>query len=692
MLMQQPPETSTTSARAQLPSISSPAVIVGVVISLGIALIVSQEFFVQFNTLVSVGLAFAITGFCVMVHPLSKWSTLDILGAGALSGGISLMASVFILSNPSASPVEANELLSELWLLLIFIEAFSLYTSTYFLGRRIVKPLVVWLVTMIVALSVLMALFGNVSWMRLYHNGSYSPLGFTLLFATFALLISAGALGIRKIAMDAKLKQWSIGVVTTSTLLTMTSMTLLPNLIANSTATAIGHITHLLAYTTIFMMILTTVVLNPMSSIFKKLYDERELFAEWDRLSVHLLNFTDQVAQATSYQDLVDATQSALAESFNAKGVAIFLLDSVQATPAELALSYKFSEDPDAFAQARDYAMRQLRQRSEDNEELIRFSQEIFGRTHRFVVRKLKRHNRTFGFVLAARDDSEVYASNELLTRYFDKFAATLQLALNRLQIEASHEQLMIKERYIADTLQRAMRPVISDLPNVAHASRLIPASGLTKIGGDFLDAFAGVDPSIVYFMIGDISGHGVEATSRNSFVRAAMKATALTGLAPSDIMEKINNLICSDLPEDTYVTAVCGTLDTKSGLCEVCIAGHPEPLFMHAQAITQVALVRNPLLGFQPDVCYQSYLTTLKPDDSIVLYTDGITDARSKSNELYGLNRLIEMITSHRGATPETTLDRLYAAISRFEEGIAPHDDQAVLVLRWSPTIASDT
>jgi PAS domain S-box-containing protein len=251
------------------------------------------------------------------------------------------------------------------------------------------------------------------------------------------------------------------------------------------------------------------------------------------------------------------------------------------------------------------------------------------------------------------------------------RLAASLSTA-----VENAH--LYEAQRTIAQTLQENFihpLPVVAGLDlgvvsQTAHEPELV--------GGDFSDVFV-VDDRHVVVLIGDVAGKGVRAAGLTETVRAKIRAFATIEASPSFILAKTNELLLRFNPDDPHVTAFCAVLDPHTGHLSYASAGHPAPL--HVGASTCRALDVNfgtPLGSFARP--YAASHVTLTLDDYVVLYTDGVTEAR-REGELLGEQRLLELVSGLRGGSAQEVAQGVLEAASDFAGGRLSDDLQVVVV-----------
>lgn len=263
-------------------------------------------------------------------------------------------------------------------------------------------------------------------------------------------------------------------------------------------------------------------------------------------------------------------------------------------------------------------------------------------------------------------------------TKQFDadgrEFATRLAVAL-ALAIE--NARLYASQREIADTLQNAMLFFPQELPGVdlGHAYR--SADELALIGGDFYAAFELADGR-VGLVLGDVSGKGILAATASSMVRTTLHAFSLGGARPAEVLAATNLALLELLPDGVFATATYAEINTKTGTAILCSAGHPDPFICTGVGCVRYDARRNRPLGLFDDSTYEEFPVTLNPGDSLVLFSDGLPDAR-RGKEFFGDERIAATLDAMRDGDPQLIVDTLMASVAEFA-GRQHTDDIAIV------------
>lgn len=263
-----------------------------------------------------------------------------------------------------------------------------------------------------------------------------------------------------------------------------------------------------------------------------------------------------------------------------------------------------------------------------------------------------------------------------------------------QIRSELELEQLQ-RDLAFAREIQAGMLPQESPLfaehPEIDCAGRLRAAR---QVGGDFYDAFF-VDDHRLFVAIGDVCGKGLPAAL--FMVRAMTLLRSEAGRRAGSrrayvqrIVERLNRLLFERNDQSLFTTLFCAVLDTATGSLAYVNAGHNPPAFLAgAGAFGLLEGPRNPLVGIVDGLSFTGAELQLAPDSVLVLYTDGVTEARNRDDEHFGVERMLATLD---GADREPTalMDATIAAVDAFAGAVAQADDITLLALRYLGTAAA--
>lgn len=201
-------------------------------------------------------------------------------------------------------------------------------------------------------------------------------------------------------------------------------------------------------------------------------------------------------------------------------------------------------------------------------------------------------------------------------------------------------------------------------------------------VSGDYCDLVA-TDQGVLYFMIGDVSGKGVAASLLMSRLHAIFRSLIGTDLSVTDLVTRVNHLFADTTMRPYYATLVCGKA-TANGEVEICNAGHCPPLHLKSDGVAAVAATGLPV-GMFCDERYESTRLMLDKGDRLLLYTDGLSEARNLSGIEYGDTRLTSMLRSNCGLPAADLVKRLVEDVREFAASARVADDLTVMAIEMA-------
>ena len=236
--------------------------------------------------------------------------------------------------------------------------------------------------------------------------------------------------------------------------------------------------------------------------------------------------------------------------------------------------------------------------------------------------------------------------------------------------------------RALAETLQRTLLPpAMPTIDGIDIGGAYRPAGDGTVVGGDFYDVFE-IRDGRWGISLGDVCGKGAAAAIVTALARHTIRALAVRNAAPSDVLRGLHDAIArSDV--DSFCTALYLTGEPSAEGIELCMSagGHHLPLLVDGSgAVREVGRVGH-LLGMLEPLHLHDQSVTLRPGEALVLYTDGVIEA-ARGRELYGEDRLRQIIAAHRHDTAQELANAVAGAAVSFQ-GDHTRDDIAVVVLR---------
>lgn len=261
-----------------------------------------------------------------------------------------------------------------------------------------------------------------------------------------------------------------------------------------------------------------------------------------------------------------------------------------------------------------------------------------------------------------------------------DEFLHVALAAIANAYFEAYREELLEQaevSRIVQESLLGHVPKRVADL-DIAYV--YISAEEQAQLGGDFLDSFS-LGGGVVSFVIGDLSGHGIEAAAESVMLRSLFRGFMREEPDMAGAMSRTNRVVCEDLGPGHFATALAVSYDSDGGIGLV-NAGHPYPVLCDGEC--RLVETHNSALAISRDSTYSVARVKLEPGAVFVAYTDGLIEARGKRG-MYGEEGLLMTVSAMRNAPPRAIVDQLVDDALRFAGGRFS-DDVAVLVLKRRP------
>lgn len=267
------------------------------------------------------------------------------------------------------------------------------------------------------------------------------------------------------------------------------------------------------------------------------------------------------------------------------------------------------------------------------------------------------------------RSKKESFSENEI--SFIEKLGLSLSLSLEAAQMYQA-------EKNVSETLQNSILIIPDKIPDIRFGHAYYSATEIARVGGDFYDIFE-LEDNKVGIIIGDVSGKGLDAAAFTTVVKNTIKAHAFENGKPATIIAKTNDLVRRVSLPSIFVTLIYITLDKRTGTLTYCNAGHP-PAIIKKGSTVMLLEKYSPIIGAFKDLQYQDGEADIEKDDVLILYTDGVIEARN-NGELYGEERLIDYIKCLAQAPVENIPQAIISDVNAFSGGKLT-DDVAILAV----------
>lgn len=242
-------------------------------------------------------------------------------------------------------------------------------------------------------------------------------------------------------------------------------------------------------------------------------------------------------------------------------------------------------------------------------------------------------------------------------------------------------EKTRVHELEEARTIQSLMLPVQAlHTAGVTISHEFRP---MAAVGGDFLDYFELKDETIGFYLM-DVCGKGLPAALYSALAIAVLRGVHKTGTSPGDVLATFNQrLMIRGLPGQ-YSAVQYALFDPRSGQMQIAGAGMPSPIHFSANDCRTLDISGIPP-GMFADTRYETVTLDVRPGDSVLFYTDGLTEALGKDNKPFGTERLQRLCTAARFAAPGSMLGKIFHGVEKFVDGHEQCDDMATVLFHLS-------
>lgn len=246
------------------------------------------------------------------------------------------------------------------------------------------------------------------------------------------------------------------------------------------------------------------------------------------------------------------------------------------------------------------------------------------------------------------------------------------------------HPELAQDLRMARELQQGLLLQTVPRLPRWELAAASLPA---TEIGGDVYD-FPALDNGWHGLMIGDVSGHGLAAALRMAVARTLFRQVAREKLDPGATLAALNRALISEMPHG-MVTMMYVHAEIETGVLRFANAGHNFPVVI-GRDVRELELSGLPL-GIDPDEEYETMTAQLDPGETVLLYTDGITEANDRRERMYGYARLQSLLLRHHQQRPRTMMSTILNTVKAWSENTLVDDMTMVVIRRRLPELDAE-
>jgi serine phosphatase RsbU (regulator of sigma subunit)/anti-sigma regulatory factor (Ser/Thr protein kinase) len=283
---------------------------------------------------------------------------------------------------------------------------------------------------------------------------------------------------------------------------------------------------------------------------------------------------------------------------------------------------------------------------------------------------------------LGPRRSERDYSADD--RRLLQSLAAQAAPAVRVAQLVREQEaEVRMRERYqqelqIAHLIQQNFLPKHAPVLAGWHLAAFYRSA--REVGGDFYD-FIDLPDGRVGIVVGDVTDKGVPAALVMASTRSVLRGAAKRGLSPGLVLERVNELVCPEMPPKMFVTCLYGVLEPDSGRFVYANAGHDLPYKSGANGVEELRACGMPL-GLMPGMTYEEKVATIGPGETVLFSSDGLVEAHDAGGGMFGCPRVIELMTGHAGGSE--LIDFLLTELHRFTgAGWEQEDDITMVTLQ---------
>lgn len=299
-------------------------------------------------------------------------------------------------------------------------------------------------------------------------------------------------------------------------------------------------------------------------------------------------------------------------------------------------------------------------------------------------VSPIKSRGETQGILVAAKGEGQIFTRDDLSAIETFSDYASVAIENSRLLEQSIEKERLEKELDVAREIQRKILPAdVPDYPNLEIASVFIPAF---EVGGDYYDFFK-ISETKLGFVIADVSGKGISAAFIMAEVKGIFESLSKTIERPKEILIKANEILKETLDSKTFVSAAYGYFDFNEKKLIFARAGHC-PLFLIRDMNSKQIRPSGLGLGLSSKEYFEQTLEEFSVDllrnDTIVLYTDGVTDAKNEQMEDFGDKYFLNVLQDNASLSAQELSNKIIREITVFSSQHNQYDDITLVIFKW--------
>lgn len=300
------------------------------------------------------------------------------------------------------------------------------------------------------------------------------------------------------------------------------------------------------------------------------------------------------------------------------------------------------------------------------------------------LISPLKSHNSVKGFLIASRKNELIfYEEDKNAINTFSDYAS-VSIENSRLLYESIEKERLEKELDVAREIQKKILPSFDpSLDKLSVSSVFIPAF---EVGGDYYDFFEPEDGKFA-FVIADVSGKGISAAFIMAEVKGIFQSLSRINVTPKEILVKANQVLRDTLSRNSFVSALYGIIDLKKEKLHLARAGHCPALLVRNSNVIEFK-PEGMGLGLAPNDFFEKTIQEQEIDlvenDTLILYTDGVTEAKNRELEDFGEKRLSTLVIENGNKSADEIANCIVHDVTVFSSSHSQYDDITLVILKW--------
>ena len=305
----------------------------------------------------------------------------------------------------------------------------------------------------------------------------------------------------------------------------------------------------------------------------------------------------------------------------------------------------------------------------------------------RGVQKNIRLYRETKDSGIVTKELAQIRPHNEIgqLSEDVSDLALEIDEHLEKIRSITAEKERIGAELSLATRIQAAMLPhIFPPFPGRSEIDIFASMDPAKEVGGDFYDFFL-VDDDHLGLVMADVSGKGVPAALFMMASKIILQSCAMLGQSPAEILTKTNQAICSNNQEEMFVTVWVGILELSTGKLTAANAGHEYPILKQPKRSFEIYKDKHGfVIGGMDGVRYKQYEIQLEPGAKLFLYTDGVPEATTAGNELFGMERMIGALNTSKDNSPQEILKTVRRAVDEFVLDAEQFDDITMLCIEY--------